>query len=372
MSSEPGTGGAEGAAKGAAKGVAEGALGHAATPRVAVVIPNWNGAHLLRGCLDSLRRQSLRDFVVCVVDNGSKDESLVLLAAEYPEVEVVALPVNVGFASGVNAGIRATRAPYVVLLNNDTEAAPDWLAELVATMDAHPQYAYAASKLLDYKQRDIIDCVADGFSPIGIPFKVGAYERDVGQYDKPFELFGACAAASLYRRSMLDEIGLFDDDWFAYIEDVELSLRAQVAGYRGVAVVSAKVFHMGSASSGGGPSAFTVRLSARNVWWTIFKCLPAGLLWRVVPAAAAAQVVLVFQALLLGRFPWLRRNFGAFFGGLGDALRGLPKVLRKRRSVVRRIDAAELLRRMQAGGAQQRQSRERLRRQRARSATAAG
>ena len=331
--------------------------------RVAVIIPNWNGARLLRGCLDSLRRQTFCDFVVYVVDNGSRDDSLALLSGEYPEVEVVALPANVGFASGVNAGIRASKAPYVVLLNNDTEAAADWLTELTVYMDAHPEFAYAASKLLDFKQRDVIDCVADGFSLLGIPFKVGARERDLGQYDAPFELFGACAAASLYRRGMLDEIGLFDDDYFAYIEDVDISLRAQIAGYRGVAVTSARVFHMGSASSGGEPSAFTVRLSTRNVWWTIVKCLPAGLLWHVVPLALAAQTALVLKAVLFGEYPWLRRNIGAFFIGLCDALHGLPGAIRKRRTVLRRIGTAELRRRMQAGSAQQRQSRLRLRRQ---------
>ena len=342
-----------------------------AMARVAVVIPNWNGAHLLRACLDSMRRQAFRDFVVYVVDNGSRDESLSLLAREYAEVMVVALPINVGFASGVNAGIRASREPYVVLLNNDTEAAPDWLFELTTYMDAHPEYAYAASKLLDFKQRDVIDCVADGFSLLGIPFKVGARERDVGQYDKPFELFGACAAASLYRRSLLDEIGLFDDEYFAYVEDVEISLRAQIAGHRGVSITAAKVFHMGSASSGGQPSAFTVRLSARNVWWTIFKCMPAGLLWRVVPMALAAQAALLLVAVLTGRYPWLRRNLRAFFVGLGEALRGLPGAIRKRRTVVRRIGTAELLRRIEAGRAQQRASRGRLRQQRAEARTSA-
>jgi hypothetical protein len=343
-----------------------------AAARVAVVIPNWNGAHLMRGCLDALRRQSFRDFVVYVVDNGSHDDSRALMAREYPEVVVVALPVNVGFASGVNAGIRASREPYVVLLNNDTEAAPDWLAELVSYMDAHPEYAYAASKLLDFRQRDVIDCVADGFSLTGIPFKIGAHERDAGQYDQPFELFSACAAASLYRRTLLDDIGLFDDDYFAYIEDVEISLRAQLAGHRGVAVTSARVFHMGSASSGGEPSAFTIRLTARNVWWTIVKCMPAGLLWRVVPLTLAAQVAVVLVTLLGGRFPWLRRNLGAFFVGLGQALRGLPGALRKRRSVVRRIDAAELRRRMQAAAAQKQASRRRLQAQQAAAGATAG
>jgi GT2 family glycosyltransferase len=336
----------------------------AVTERVAVIIPNWNGARLLRGCLDSLRRQTFRDFVVYVVDNGSRDESLALLAGEYPEVAVVALPVNVGFASGVNAGIRASQGPYVVLLNNDTEADADWLLELTTYMDAHPEFAYAASKLLDFKQRDVIDCVADGFNLLGIPFKVGGRERDVGQYDHPFELFGACAAASLYRRSMLDEIGLFDDDYFAYVEDVELSLRAQLAGYRGVAITSARVFHMGSASSGGEPSAFTVRLSARNVWWTIFKCLPAGLLWHVVPMAFAAQTALISKAVFFGEYPWLRRNLAAYFTGLHEALRGMPGAIRKRRTVVQRISAAELRQRMQTASEQQRQSRLRLRSQR--------
>jgi len=330
-------------------------------PRVTIIIPNWNGAHLLPACLDSLRNQTCRESRVVVVDNGSSDGSCRLLREHYPEVDVIALDQNVGFAAGVNAGIRACASEYVVLLNNDTEVAPDWLMRAVSELDRSPQYAFAASKILDFKDRELIDTVADGFSWFGVPFKVGEGERDCGQYEAPFEIFSACAAASFYRRSLFDDIGYFDEDFFAYVEDVDISIRAVLAGYRGVAIPAAKVFHIGTASSGGGPSAFTVRLSTRNVWWTMIKCMPPARLAVMLPASLVAQAALVAHTLLTDSRPWLRRNMPAYFAGLADAIRGLPLVLRKRKGIVRRVGASEIADRMRLAETQRRSSRGRSR-----------
>ena len=323
----------------------------------AVIIPNWNGAHLLPGCLDSLRLQTRQDFTVCVVDNGSTDPSRALLAERYPEVRVVALVENVGFAAGVNAGIRATCEPWVILLNNDTEAAPDWIAHLVGEMERREVFSFGASKLLDYRRRDVIDSVADGFGRFGLPFKIGVDEIDAGQYDEPFETFAACAAASIYRRSLLDEIGLFDERFFAYIEDVDISMRAQVAGHRCLAVTTARVFHIGTASSGGGPSALTLRLTARNVPWAMVKSVPAGLLWWMLPLSFLAQWAVIAHSLLLGSRPWLRRNLRAYAIGVAQGLRGLPHALRERRLGVRRLDSAAFAARLRLAEAQRSVSR---------------
>lgn len=337
------------------------ATGHGASRmpavRVSVVIPNWNGAHLLPACLDSLRRQTFRDFLVAVVDNGSTDGSRELLRTHYPEAAVIALPENVGFAAGVNAGIRGTRGEYVVLLNNDTEVAEDWLEQLVGAMDGQPQYGFGASKLLDYRQRDVIDRVADTFAPFGLPLRIGGGARDDGRFDAPFETFGACAAAAIYRRAVLDEVGLLAEDYFAYVEDVDLSMRAQLAGFRCLAVTGARVYHMGSASSGGQASSFSVRLTVRNLWCSMVRCLPLPLLATTAAQAAAVQAGAVLAALLLGRGPIGRAQLGAYFRGLGDAARALPSALRQRRSIPRRIGTRAFRRQVRLGYRQWREHR---------------
>lgn len=322
----------------------------AADAPVCVVIPNWNGAHLLPLCLDALRRQTFREFKTVVVDNGSSDGSCDLLRERYPEVAVLALPENVGFAAGTNAGIRATAGEYVVLLNNDTEAAQDWLERLVGAMrDCPPDFGFGASKLLDFTRRDIIDRIGDGFAPFGLPLRIGGGAVDDGRFDRPFETFGACAAAAIYRRAMLDDIGLLAEDYFAYVEDVDLSLRAQLAGYRCLAVTDARVFHMGSASSGGTASAFSIRLTVRNVWCSIVRCIPAPLLVTTVPGAAVLQGWVVLAALLPGRGPIGRGLIPAYFGGLSDAFRALPAALRQRRTIRRRVSVLAFRDRMRLG-----------------------
>jgi GT2 family glycosyltransferase len=336
-----------------------------AAARVGIVIPNWNGAHLLPACLDSLRQQSFSDFAVIVVDNGSTDGSLDLLRRDYPDVQLVALPENIGFAGGVNAGIRACGGEYVVLLNNDTEAAPDWLEAAVAELDRQPEIGFAASRLIDFRDRRVLDCVADGFSFYGVPYKVGEGEIDAGQYAAPFEILSACAAASFYRRALFDDIGLFDEDFFAYVEDIDIALRAVLAGHRGISIPAARVYHLGTATTGGAPSAFTIHLSARNVWWVLMKCTPATLLPLVLPLSAVAQSGLILHTLLTRRRPWLRRHLGVYCRGVWDAFAALPQLLRKRRALPRRIGAGAYAMRLLQAEAQRRASRRRVREQRA-------
>jgi GT2 family glycosyltransferase len=317
-----------------------------APPLITIVIPNWNGAHLLPICLESLRRQTYRTFRVLVVDNGSTDASLTLLAERHPEVDVFALPRNTGFAAAVNVGIRASKTEWVALLNNDTEVDRDWLAAAMKQFAERPDCAFGSSKLLRFDDRERIESLADGFSFFGVPFKIGEnlHERDAPR--TPFEILSACAAASFYRRSMLEDIGFFDEDFFAYVEDIDVSLRAILAGYRGISLLDAKVYHMGTASSGGGPSAFTVRLTTRNVWSTIFKCMPGFALPAIAAYSLCAQAGLIAHTLVTGRRPWLRQNLSSYFGGLGEAVASAPATMRKRQSVVRRGSPLFLLRKM--------------------------
>ncbi|CAN7592978.1 glycosyltransferase family 2 protein [Rhizobium sp. LjRoot254] len=314
--------------------------------RVSIIIPNWNGAHLLPGCLNSLRRQTFSDFIVYVVDNGSADNSLDLLASSYPEVSVLAHTSNLGFSAAINTGIAADDSVYVVALNNDTEIDIDWLAALVDAMDQYPEAGLATSRILDFKDRNIIDTIGDGYSLTGLSFKIGSRCRNEVVETQPFDVFGASACAAIYRRRMIEEIGVFDVDFFAYMEDVDLSIRARLAGYRCLSVPDAVVYHMGSASTGGTASAFSVRLTVKNIIAVIIKDVPSSLLPRVIATAAATQVGALFQCLFLKRHPWLRKNLKAYGQGLVEALRQTPLMLRKRREVqrYRRISASDLKR----------------------------
>lgn len=307
-------------------------------PAVSVIIPNYNGAHLLPTCLDSLRRQTFRDFATVVVDNGSADDSLGLLRSRYPEVQVVRLPRNLVFAGAVNEGIRRTASEVVALLNNDTEADERWLEELIKAQRAQPDYGWFASKLLLFDRRNIIHSAGDFYRLDGIPGNRGVWEEDRGQYDTPGEVFGACGGAAAYRRAMLDDIGLFDEDLIGYCEDVDLNLRARLAGYRCYYVPTARVYHRLSAT-GGGPRASY--LCGRNFVLVLAKDAPGAMLRRHWPRIVAAQVRLAAEALLHAREPAAR----ARLRGQAAALVALPRFLAKRRLVQsgRRVGDEEVL-----------------------------
>jgi GT2 family glycosyltransferase len=293
-----------------------------------IIIPNYNGAALLPSCLESLRAQSRRDFVVSVVDDCSSDGSLALLAAHYPEVRVVALPRNRGFAAAVNAGIAATERPFVVLLNSDTEAHPRWLAELVGALERHPQYAFAASKLLLFDRRDHLHSAGDYYRPNGEPGSRGVWERDRGQYDALGEVFGPCAAAAVYRRTALEQLAedgrVLDEDLVMYCEDVDLNLRARRAGLRTIFVPTAVVYHRLSATGGGALASYYCGRNFALVW---VKNMPRPLIRRHWAALLASQLGFALQSLGHLREPAAR----ARLRGQLQALRDLPRFWRKRR-----------------------------------------
>lgn len=305
--------------------------------RVAVVIPNWNGERLLRTCLSSLRRQSFRDFETVLVDNGSTDGSLELLAREFPEARVVALGENRGFAAAANAGIAATEAEYVVLLNNDTEQDPGWLEALVRAADVHPEAGSFASKLVDFHDRRLLDGAGDALRLSGLPYRLGHGEVDRGQFDAPAGVFGACAAAALYRRGMLKEVGLFDEDFGSYCEDGDLAFRARLAGYGCLYVPGAVVYHMGSASTGGKRSEAATRLGTRNSISLLVKNLPLSVVPHVLPFFLLGQLARLLTAAATG-------TLRAHLEGLAGAWRQLPLTLKKRRAIqtARKVPDAEV------------------------------
>ncbi len=296
------------------------------TPRVSVVIPNWNGESLLPTCLEALRGQTYKDFQVVVMDNASTDSSRRLLQEDYPEVRVIELSRNLFFAGACNAGIRLTETELIALLNNDTEAEPRWLEELITALDANPQAGMATSKLLLFDRRDTIQSAGDFYRTSGVPGNRGVWEKDNGRYCEVSEVFGACGGAAIYRRSMLDDIGLFDEDFRGYCEDVDLSFRAQLAGYRCIFAPEARVYHRLSATGGGPVASF---LCGRNFVNVVIKDMPGGLLRRYWHRILGAQVGYALHSLRHSREPAAR----ARLKGQASSLLHLPLMLRKRRAI---------------------------------------
>jgi len=305
---------------------------------VSIVIVNWNGARHLPVCLNALRQQTFRDFEVTLVDNHSHDNSLELLARDYPEVNVIALKENRGFAGGTNVGVKAAQGEFVVLLNNDTEVDPHWLEEIIAAFERHPEAGLAASKMKLFDQRAKFHTAGDYYRLDGIPGNRGVWEIDRGQYDREEYVFSACGGSAAYRRSMLDQIGLLDEDFFYSCEDIDLAWRAQLAGWRCVYVPQAMVFHKLSATGGGATASYH---DGRNFIYLIAKNYPSSLWQRYRGMIIRKQWSLFVEALRAWRGGAARARMCGMLAGLI----GLPKMLKKRRAVqaMRKVDDAYLL-----------------------------
>jgi len=301
--------------------------------RVVLVIPNWNGQRLLEPCLRSVFAQEFQDFGVILVDNGSTDGSIDLVRTRFPQVRIIENSENRGFAAANNQAIRAFDSEFVATLNNDTEVNPRWLGALVEAMDVDPQIGMCASKMLLADQRKVIETTGIVVDKAGM-----VWNRDGGTIDCPITVaqvlaFGACAGAALYRRAMLDEIGLFDEAFFAYMEDVDLSWRAQWAGWKCVYVPDASVYHIHSATGKEG-SYFKNRLLGRNKIWLLCKNYPL-LSWHVL-------LVLIYDLMSVGYAILAGRGLGAVQGRI-EALGGIPRMLAKRRRMLRRMSPRAML-----------------------------
>ena len=297
-------------------------------PTFSVVIPNWNGAHHLPGCLDALRRQTYPHVEVLVADNASTDDSRARLARDYPEVRVIALDQNRGFAGACNAGVRAATGEFIALLNNDTEVDPRWAEHIVGAFARHPEVGLIASKMLLFDRRDTFHTAGDYYRVDGIPGNRGVWQKDEGQFDREEYVFSACGGSAAYRRTLLDHIGLLDEDFFFSCEDVDLGWRAQLAGWRCLYVPSAVVYHRLKATGGGTTASF---YDGRNFLWLIAKNYPANL-WRTYRSAVVrAQWRLAREALRAWRGPAARARLRGMLVGLVT----LPRMLSKRRDVQR-------------------------------------
>ncbi len=307
---------------------------------ISVIIPNWNGAHHLPICLDSLRAQTFRDFEVIVADNGSHDDSRAVLA-RYPEVRVLALGENRGFTGACNAGFQAARGQIQVLLNNDTETHPAWLSEVASAFERYPEVGLVASKMLLFDRRDTFHTAGDSVTCDGLAHNRGVWQRDAGQYDHEAYVFSACGGSAAYRKAMLDAIGLLDNDFFFSFEDVDLAWRAQLAGWRCLYVPQAIVYHKLKASGGGVTASYH---DARNRIYTLAKNYPADLWREHRREVVGAQARIAGEALRA----WRGEAARATLRGLLAGLAGIPKMRRKRRAVqaARQVETAYLERLM--------------------------
>ena len=289
--------------------------------KISVVIPNYNGVAFLTTCLESLFKQTYDSYEVIVVDNGSTDQSCDYIKDNFPEVHIINLWENYGFSAAVNVGIKTCRGEYVALLNNDTEVDPNWLKALVHCLEQDKRIFAVSSKMIRFHQRDIIDDAGEQYTLVGWAFKRGE-GLSGDKYDRDEEIFSACGGAACYRKSVFDKIGYFDERFFAYIEDVDISYRARIHGYRNVFCSKAIVYHIGSGTSGGQKyNQFKVRLSAQNNVFNIVKNMPI------------VQLIINSPFLLMGLaakavFFWRNGYLQAYKEGLVDGLRGLKDIER--------------------------------------------
>ena len=240
---------------------------------VSVVIPNFNGIAFLDSVLASLEGQTLNNFEVILVDNGSTDGSCSFVTANYPWVHLIELSENFGFCGAVNAGIRAAKAPYVLLLNNDTEVKEDFVEEMLAAIRRHKNAFSCGARMVQYHDRDKLDDVGNYYCALGWSFARGR-GKDIHAYETEDRIFSACAGAAIYRKKILEKIGYFDEEHFAYLEDTDIGYRARIYGYENWYAPKAIVYHVGSGTSGSRYNQFKTRYSSRNTIYLIYKNMP--------------------------------------------------------------------------------------------------
>jgi GT2 family glycosyltransferase len=301
---------------------------------ISVVVLNFNGKRYLEKCLSSLASQTYEDFEVIVVDNASSDGSVDCLKAQFPWARIVKNEKNLGFAGGTNSGIRQARGDYILTLNNDTQVDRCFLECLVKPMQSDKSIGMCASKMLLPDGR--INSAGICISRSGAAWDRGMFEPDDGQYDCREEVLGPCAGAALYRKKMLDEIGLFDEDFFLYMEDVDLAFRAKLAGWKCIYVPEAVVHHHHGGTAGFG-SDLAVYYGNRNAIWYAVKDFPIGLLLISLPWIVGRNLAVIPYYALRGQGKTIFRS-------KLDALRGLPSMLKKRKSILRRVPEKELKR----------------------------
>lgn len=310
-------------------------------PRIAVVIVGWNSWDVLPRCLNCLAAQTYTDFSVTVIDNASTAPIPAELQAAHPQVNVVRNVSNLGFAAANNLAVNqhTGNSEWVALLNPDAFPEPQWLAELMLASASNPQCSVFASRQLQADDPSILDGEGDAYHISGRAWRAG-YGRPAAQTANAIQpVFGPCAAAGLYRRSVFTALGGFDEDFFCYFEDVDLSFRLQLAGHGCLLVPRAVVHHQGASSTGHAHSDFAVYYGHRNLVWAYVKNMPGALLWLTLPLHIALNLATLLLYALRPRVIWRAKR---------DAVMGLAGVWRKRRAIQanRKVSLLTILRRL--------------------------
>ncbi|MDO4287868.1 MAG: glycosyltransferase family 2 protein [Eubacterium sp.] len=289
------------------------------TPKVSIIIPNFNGEKYIENCLDSLRTQRFTDSEIIVIDDCSKDNSLALLK-NYEEVQLLVNKKNSGFAASVNRGIKAAQGEYVLLLNNDVVVPENFVEKLYEAIAQDERIFSASSKMIRYYERDKIDDTGDFYNILGWAYKRGD-GKSVEKLQHQTKVFSTCAGAGIYRRKIFDEIGYFDEHYFAYMEDVDVSYRGLIHGYKNIYAPDAHCFHIGSATTADGNkySAFKVKISARNNIYTAWKNMP--LLQFIVNLP-----FLALGFLIKGSMFTVKGFGGEYWRGLLAGIKGAAKI----------------------------------------------
>ncbi len=307
-------------------------------PTASVVVLSWNGLEHLEVCLSSVCAQTYQDREIILVDNGSSDGSQEWVEKRFPEVRVARLEVNRGVPGGVNFGISQARGRFIAILNNDIEAHPEWLGESIRALERHPDAGFTATRIRLFYRRDRLDTAGDLYFREGFPAKRGWLHRDGPEFDQPIWVFGACAAAAVYRRELFDAVGNFDEEFQATLEDLDLSFRAQLQGFKCRYVPTAILYHKMGATLGAGfvHSGQQLRMH-RNLWLMRIKNLPGALWFRYLPRMLMGEIAVLVRAMRTGRF-------GVVMRARVEVLQRLKATLTKRRAIQARrtISAREL------------------------------
>ena len=291
--------------------------------KFSIIIPNWNGKGFLGTCLNSLQKQSFRDLEIIVVDNGSTDGSVEFIKDNYPEVKITPLDRNYGFSKAINEGVKKAKGEFVFLLNNDTEVDSNCLFECECSIQNHPDISMFALRIMNYERRNIMDSGGTSYPKSGRSYDIGVESPFSEMFNKEKEVFGFCAGAAVIRRSVFQKTGYFDEDFFAYFEDVDFGFRARLLGHKCLYIPNAVVYHI---HSGYWRTASKVKIYYlhRNVLWTIVKNWPLSLIAKYSP-------VIIFHDILATLYCLFFEHSFVTLKAKIDAIKYLPIMLEKRK-----------------------------------------
>jgi len=295
-------------------------------PFISVVIVNFNGLRFLEPCLSSLAGQSFRNFEIILVDNGSSDGSAGYIRERFPSVVLIETGKNLGFAGGTNTGIHASRGDFILTLNNDTITDPFFIENMVRPIKLDSQIGMCASKMLFPDGR--INSTGVCISRSGAAWDRGIFEEDAGQYNTEEEVFGPCGGAALYRRSMLDEIGFFDEDFFIYVEDIDLAFRARLAGWKCIYIPTALVTHLMGGTTGV-YSDISIFYGTRNQLWNTIKNFPVRTFIISLPWIIGKNCADIPYYILKGKGLTIIQAKTSAFGGIFNMIMKRKKSTRK-------------------------------------------